>query len=124
MEILRVLSRIYIDPSDLYNSIKYYENLFDKKCNMIIEHPDGLELAAIGPILLIAGTDENLKPFKDTKLTILVNSITKCRETLSENGTSILNEPRQVPTGMNMRVQHPDGTIVEYVEFKSNLKLD
>jgi hypothetical protein len=29
---------------------------------------------------------------------------------------SIIEQPKLVPTGMNMRVRHPDGMIVEYVE--------
>ncbi|MCK9152308.1 hypothetical protein [Methanobacterium alcaliphilum] len=124
MEILKVLSRIYIDSSDLYTSIKYYENLFDKKCKMIIEHPAGLELAVVGPILLIAGSEDDLKPFKETSLTFLVDSINEFRKKIGVDNTIILSEPREVPTGMNMRVQHPDGVIVEYVEFKKNLKLD
>jgi hypothetical protein len=124
MEILKVLSRIYVNSSDLYRFIKYYEDIFDKKCKMIIEHPAGLELAAIGSILLIAGSKDSLKPFRDTKLTFLVDSVNEFREKLDKNGTIILNEPQEVPTGRNMRVIHPDGTIVEYVEFRRNLSLD
>lgn len=121
MEILKVFSRIYVDPLNLYTHIKYYENILDAKCKMIIEHPAGLELAAVGPILLIAGSEKDLKPFKDTQLTFLVDSIQEFQEELDKNGAHILSEPKEVPTGMNMRVLHPDGTIVEYVEFKRNL---
>jgi hypothetical protein len=28
----------------------------------------------------------------------------------------ITEPPKRVPTGSNMRVRHPDGTVVEYVE--------
>ena len=31
-------------------------------------------------------------------------------------GADIVEPPKRVPTGSNMRVGHPDGTLVEYVE--------
>ena len=31
-------------------------------------------------------------------------------------GAAIVEPPKPVPTGSNMRVRHPDGTLVEYVE--------
>ncbi|MCP4353815.1 MAG: hypothetical protein GY795_50860, partial [Desulfobacterales bacterium] len=37
-----------------------------------------------------------------------------------ENGITILEKPKEVPTGKNMRIKHPDGTIVEYAEHNKN----
>ena len=33
-----------------------------------------------------------------------------------KSGATLLKEPKQVPTGMNMLAKHPDGTRIEYVQ--------
>jgi hypothetical protein len=35
-------------------------------------------------------------------------------------GTTILEEPKPVPTGINMRIRHPEGLIVKYDEHKQS----
>lgn len=76
----------------------------------------------MGNILIVSGSDEALKSFKDTKATFLVDSITEFKEFLLNNGATIIRDLKEVPTGMNMTVKHFDGTIVEYVEHKVNTK--
>lgn len=71
-----------------------------------------LELASVGDILLIAGSEESLKSFQDTKGTFLVDSV----DHLQSSGAKIVRGPNGVPTGKNMTVKHPDGTIFEYVQ--------
>ena len=61
-------------------------------------------------------SEEKLHSFKSTRATFLVDSIDDFRNWLLNVGAVILEEPKKVPTGRNMRVLHPDGTIVEYVE--------
>ncbi|MGG0757590.1 VOC family protein [Brevibacillus laterosporus] len=51
-----------------------------------------------------------------TIATFVVDSLDEFATSFKENGYKFMREPRQVPTGKNMTVQHPDGTIVEYVE--------
>ncbi|AKB27592.1 hypothetical protein MSSAC_0902 [Methanosarcina siciliae C2J] len=59
-----------------------------------------LELAQIGDILLIAGSDETLKPFRSTQATFLVDSPDEFRAHLEENGAKIIRGPiRFLPTG-------------------------
>ena len=78
-----------------------------------------LELAQVGNILLLCGSDEALQPFKDTKATFLVDSIIEYRDFLLNNGAMIIRDLKEVPTGRNMTLKHLDGTIVEYVELKN-----
>lgn len=80
----------------------------------------GLELAQVGNVLILAGTDEALKPFMKTKVTFLVDSIVEFRKFLLENGAAIIRDLTEVPTGVNMTVEHADGTVAEYVEFKNS----
>jgi predicted enzyme related to lactoylglutathione lyase len=118
MKILQTLSRLYI--SDLNSALEFYETLFGTPAAMRFEIPSiGLELAQIGDILLIAGTDEALKSFRSTQATFLVDSLDEFRVYLEEKGAEILRGPDKVPTGRNMTVRHPDGSVVEYVEHSN-----
>ncbi|MFT8316161.1 MAG: hypothetical protein ABF633_18200 [Clostridium sp.] len=78
-----------------------------------------LELAQIGNILILSGTDKALKPFKDTKATFLVDSVIEFKEFLLNNEAVIVRDIKKVPTVMNLTVKHLDGTVIEYVEHKN-----
>ncbi|AKN30345.1 glyoxalase [Clostridium carboxidivorans P7] len=120
MEIKKVLNRFYVN--DMEKAIKFYEKILNEKCSNIFKYSEAsLELATVGNILIISGSDEALKPFKDTQATFLVDSITEFKEFLLNNGAAIIRDLKIVPSGMNMTVKHFDGTIVEYVEHKANL---
>lgn len=66
--------------------------------------------------MFIAGPPEALKPFEGTKATFVVDSVDEFLTYLKIKGVKFIIEPKQAPTGKNMTVQHPDGTIIEYVE--------
>jgi hypothetical protein len=115
IKILQTFSRLYIN--DLDSSLELYEELLSSPAAMRFEIPQiGLELAQIGSILLIAGSDEALKPFRSTQATFLVDSLDEFKAYLEEKGAEILRGPDKVPTGRNMTVRHPDGSVIEYVE--------
>ena len=115
MKVLKILSRIYVNNLD--DHIDFYENLLDSKTELRFSMPEaGLELAQVGNILIIAGGEESLKPFKRTKATILVDSVYQFKTFLEEKGSKIIRGPSKVPTGTNMTVQHPDGSLFEYVQ--------
>lgn len=101
------------------DTITFYEKLFKQSNDLIFKHPAGLELARVGSILLIAGSDEDLDYFRETKVTFIVDSLQDFKNNLLNNGAELLDIPKDVPTGQNMRFKHPDGTIAEYVQFKS-----
>jgi len=117
MKILRTFTRVFVNSVKLKSTIEFYEHLFNVACDLRFKYSEkSLELASVGNVLIIAGADEVLKPFKNTQATFLVDSLSEFREWLPKSGAIILEESRQVPTGFNMRVQHSDGIIVEYVE--------
>ena len=123
MKIHKILMRIFVDSRELENSIHFYEKLFGEKCELKFKYPEKeLELAMVGSILLISGSEERLKPFTETKITFLVDSIDEFLEFLTTHDSTILEYPKSVPTGKNMRVKHPDGLIAEYVEHKTGNK--
>ncbi|MEK8127481.1 hypothetical protein WMW72_06085 [Paenibacillus filicis] len=118
MHVFNILNRIYLEDESLDRVIPFYERLIGEKCRLRFTHSQlGLELGQVGTILLIAGSRENLQPVRSTQLTFLVDSIHDFRDALIKEGAQILKEVTKVPTGFNMGVRHPDGTIVEYVEY-------
>ncbi|MCK9631264.1 MAG: hypothetical protein M0R30_06430 [Methanoregula sp.] len=117
MKILRTLTRVY--TSDPETTISFYEHLTGTKAGMRFSMPAiGLEIGSVGDVLIIAGTDEALRPFWSTIATFLVDSVDDYHRFLAENGGTILRPPQQVPTGINMTVRHPDGSVIEYVEHR------
>ncbi|EPY6470680.1 VOC family protein [Clostridium sporogenes] len=87
---------------------------------MRLEHKQfNLGLAQVGSILIISGSDEILKSFKDTKATFIVDSIIEFKDLLLENGAAIIKDVKETPTGINMIVKHFDGAIVEYAEQRN-----
>lgn len=121
LKILQVLNRFYVE--DIDRAINIYENLLKAKTSLRFQYKEiGLELAQIGTILIIAGSEEALKPYRETKATFIVSSIDGFKKLLLENGSVIIRDIKQVPTGKNMTIRHPDGIIIEYVEFKKRMK--
>jgi predicted enzyme related to lactoylglutathione lyase len=123
LNVSKILTRVYLEDGNLDFVIPFYECVLGEKCRMRFAHSKmGLELGQVGPILLIAGSRDNLKPVRSTQMTFLVESITDFREVLIKEGAQILQDVAEVPTGFNMRVRHPDGVIVEYVEHQAQVK--
>ena len=120
MKIKQVLNRFYVH--DVEQSIKFYENVLNEKCILRFKYPlANLEIAQVGNLLIIGGLDENLNPLKDTKATFLVDSAIEFKDFLLHNGATVIKDLKEVPTGKNMTIKHPDGTIVEYVEQKTEI---
>lgn len=116
LKVNQILSRFYVQ--EMNQAVEFYESLLSDKCSLRFKYPQvDLELAQVGNILLICGSDEALQPFKDTKATFSVDSIIEYKNFLLNNGATIIRDIKQVPTGLNLTVKHKDGTIVEYVEF-------
>ena len=121
MRVEKILTRFYVH--DINKTVEFYEKLLNQNCDLKFKYSEmNLELAQIGNILIVSGTDEALKPFKDTKTTFLVDSVIEFKEFLLKNGALVIRDLKKVPTGMNMTVKHLDGTIVEYVEHKKTNK--
>ncbi len=95
----------------------FYESLFGERSRVRFAYPEAdLELAQVGSLLLIAGSEAALEPFKATQATFLVDSLSECKDFLLKSGATVLKEPKRVATGMNMLAKHPDGTRIEYVQ--------
>jgi predicted enzyme related to lactoylglutathione lyase len=115
MRVLQTYIRVYVNDMD--TSLKFYENLLGETPTFRFKYEAvGLELASVGNILILAGSDQRLEPFRNTKATFKVDSIHEFYDYLVESGSKVIRGLTRVPTGTNFTVQHPDGSIFEYVE--------
>jgi hypothetical protein len=122
MIVKQILARIYVN--DIETAIDFYEKLTGEKCTGRFQYKQaGLELVQIKDLLIIAGTNEALFPFRGTNATFLVDSVKEYRSFLLKNNAVIIRDIQDVPTGWNMTVKHVDGLVVEYVEHRKIVQL-
>lgn len=119
MKIYHTFARIYVH--DMEKTLLFYETLLQKTCqSRFVCQQVNLEIAQLDNLLLVAGSEQALKPFQSTRATFLVDSIDEWETFLVGNGAKIVKEKKSMPSGYNMTVQHPDGTLAEYVQQNQN----
>ena len=121
LRILEVQTRVFVPLEQFRAAVEHYKALCRGRCSLHFRFPErGLELASItGPetsFLIVAGAEEKLRPFRDTRLTILVADIQKVAPALQAIGAEILQPVTPVPTGFQTRARHPGGMVIEYVQ--------
>lgn len=119
MKILNILVRRCLPLEDFDEAVSFHEKLIGLKARKRFDYPEyRLKLAAVSSILFIGGSEESLKPFSATHMTFLVEDIRGYADYLPTIGATVLESIKAVPTGWNMLVRHPDGSLVEYVEHR------
>ncbi len=69
-------------------------------------------------LILTDREDQDRQIYKTFAGCGLVDSEDAFMEHLEKKRAILLEYPKAVPTGKNMRVKHPDGLVAEYVEHK------
>lgn len=82
---------------------------------------DPWELIGIGDVLIVGGTDDALAPIRGSLGPWIVTDIDETRALLVEAGAEIVRDIAPVPTGRMMYARHPDGAVVEYVQWTPEL---
>ena len=77
--------------------------------------------AGVKQVALSASTEEALEPIRGSFGPWIVDDIEETRSVLLANGASIVSDIEEVPTGRMMYVKHADGSVVEYVQWTSEL---
>jgi predicted enzyme related to lactoylglutathione lyase len=108
--IQRVIARVVVD--DLNRALPLYQGLAG------VQEPKrfgfrGVELASVGPFLLLSG---NTAAFSDRVATILVADLELVITELQRAGGTLLEGPSDSPGGMRLVARHPDGAVFEYIE--------
>jgi hypothetical protein len=116
----RLLARSLIDVSDLDEHIDYYEHLLGTPADLRMPIPDfgGLELAAVGNLLLIASARPFTPIQRQTSYSLIVPSLRAALNGLQGTGTTVLEAPEPILPGARARVRNPDGTLAELVEHR------
>ncbi|WP_411083012.1 lactoylglutathione lyase [Streptomyces sp. cmx-18-6] len=116
----RLLARSLIHLRELDEQIGFYEELTGTPADLRMPIPDfgGLELAAVGNMLLIA----SIRPFTDiqrrTTHSVIVPSLSGQLDRLHDIGGTVLEPPETILPGSRARVRYADGTIAELVEHR------
>lgn len=81
----------------------------------------GLDLAAIGDILIVGGEADKVEPFRTSVGPLVVDDLDATHALLIAEGAEITSPIQDVPTGRNMFARHADGNHVEYVQWPDEL---
>jgi hypothetical protein len=99
MKILQILTRLYLSREQLETSVAFYESLLGEQSGVRESYPEvGIEAVQVGPLLLIAGSDQALGSLKATQANFLVDSLDEWKNFLLESGATLLDGPKQAPT--------------------------
>jgi hypothetical protein len=121
MKILQVITRLYLSREQLETSVSFYESLFGERSRLRVTYPGGIEAVQVGSLLLMAGPAQALEPFRATQANFLVDSLSEWKDFLKKGGATFIEEQHQAPTGPEMRVKHPDGTVIKYVQYHDSV---
>lgn len=116
----RLLARLLIDLADLDDRIDYYQRLLGIAADLRMPIPDfgGLELAAVGNVLLIASERPFTAMQRSTAYSLIVPSLEGQLRRLERLGGSVLEPPEDIVPGARARVRYADGMIAELVEHR------
>lgn len=116
--ILKTYARVF--TNDYEGTLTTFERLHGRKPHIQMEFGDW-NLAGIGDVFVVAGTDEALAPIRDSHGPIIVSDISALQSSLLADGATITQPITEVPTGRMLYARHPDGLHVEYVEWTDEL---
>ncbi|WP_406863961.1 VOC family protein [Streptomyces sp. HUAS MG47] len=116
MEILGTTLRICVD--DLEPAITFYERLTGSRAQRF--ERGGVSVAAVGCFLLMSGPESELEVLRKVSATISVEDVDKAHATLTEAGARVVAGPVPTPVGRNLIAVHPDGSVFEYVDRRTN----
>ena len=80
-------------------------------------HAAGLQLALVGDVLVLAGSDNQLEPFRATDVTVIVDDLDAALADAAQGGATATRGPAEQATGRNVTVGFPAGPVVEFVEW-------
>jgi hypothetical protein len=114
MKVFRTFARVYTEDLD---AVLRPLTATGEPVTGRFSMPNGLELATVGKILVVAGDPEALEPYRATAATLIVDDLEECLRRLRRIGAQILRGPQEVPTGRNLTARLPGDIQIEYVEW-------
>lgn len=118
MKILKTYTRAWV--ADLDSALPVYEAIVGGPADLRFPFEEA-ELAAVGDILLIAGTPEATDSYRGTIGPLVVDDIEAAEKLVVSLG-GVLRAPTVTgPTGSIFYARHPDGTEVEYLQWTDEI---
>jgi len=115
--------------------LKFYARIFSNNAEKSLELlkllPPGVphlrfrfnewDLIGIGDILIVGGSDKALASIRGSFGPLIVEDLAETQRILEQSGVEITLPATIVPTGIMLYAKHPDGSIVEYVQWTPEL---
>lgn len=119
--ILKTYLRLFTDNVD--NTLALVGKLVGHDTpDMRFKMPEiGLDIAAIGDILIVGGEPDKIEPFRTSVGPLVVDDLDATHALLIADGAEITSPIQDVPTGRNLFARHSDGNHVEYVQWTDEL---
>lgn len=117
MQVLRTYARIY--TSDLETATATLIPTTGDRVGLQFDMPNGLRLASVGRILVVAGDEATLAPYRARQATVIVDDLDDCRTALITAGAEIVRGPQDVPTGRHLTARLTPEVQPEYVEWNA-----
>jgi predicted enzyme related to lactoylglutathione lyase len=106
-----------IFTSDIEAAIERYEALTRESVSQRFELPErGIQIAILGSLTIIAGSEREIGALRDVRATFIVNSLAEYDAHLRSTGATILQGPSRTPAGTNLIVRDVEGVVFEFVE--------
>jgi hypothetical protein len=82
----------------------------------------GIEVSGLADFCVVAGSQEKLDPLRATQGPLIVDDLAATEKFLVGAGAVITQPNQATVTGRNLFARHPDGSVLEYVEWQPELR--
>lgn len=118
--ILKTYLRVFTE--NVEQSLALLQQLVGHEADMRFQMPDDdLEIVAIGDFCLVGGPAEVLAPIRALQGPLIVDDLDATTAALLAGGADITKPEALSPSGRYLYARHPDGTLVEYVQWTPDL---
>ncbi|MFC8043202.1 VOC family protein [Nocardia sp. NPDC057353] len=117
--ILKTYARLFV--TDLDRALPLYETLVGRPADLRFGF-EAAELAAVGDLLIVAGPPEATDRYRGTVGPLVVADLDALRAQLADSGATVTHGPESSATGRFLYARHPDGVLVEYVEWSPEVR--
>ena len=116
--ILKTYARVF--TTDLAVSLPLFQQLVGREPDIRFTLGEW-EIVALGDLLLVGGTTEALAPIRNSYGPLVVDDLNTTQQQLIQAGAVITQPISTTPMGTMLYAQHPDGTVMEYVQWTPDL---
>ncbi len=115
----RVFARVFPEAGALVECVNFYRDLTGAAPDMDMDFPEAnLHVVAVGPFLILELVAEDRGLAAETTVTVLNADLEAAAERAIAAGAVLVQARWQSPPGPGMRLRHPDGLLVEYLEHR------